>query len=47
MPDREDPVETTNTGFAFIDAIVENIQMLCQQNKKKEMRIKELEERLQ
>jgi cell division septum initiation protein DivIVA len=40
-------VETTKVGFAFMDAIVDNIQRLCQHKKEKEMRIKELEERLQ
>jgi small-conductance mechanosensitive channel len=44
---REDPVETTREGFAFMDATVDNIQRLCQQNEEKEMRIKELEEKLQ
>jgi predicted nuclease with TOPRIM domain len=44
---REDPVATTKVGFSFMDATVDNIQRLCQQNEEKEMRIKELEERLQ
>jgi predicted nuclease with TOPRIM domain len=44
---REDPMETTRVGFSFMDATVDNIQRLCQQNEEKEMRIKELEERLQ
>jgi cell division septum initiation protein DivIVA len=44
---REDPVATTREGFSFMDATVDNIQRLCQQNEEKEMRIKELEERLQ
>jgi cell division septum initiation protein DivIVA len=30
-----------------MDATMDNIQRLCQQNEEKEMRIKELEERLQ
>jgi cell division septum initiation protein DivIVA len=30
-----------------MDATIDNIQRLCQQNKEKEVRIKELEERLQ
>jgi cell division septum initiation protein DivIVA len=33
--------------FAFMDATIDNIQRLCQQNEEKEVRIKELEERLQ
>jgi cell division septum initiation protein DivIVA len=40
-------VATTREGFAFMDATVDNIQRLCQQNEEKEMRIKELEEKLQ
>jgi hypothetical protein len=44
---REDPMETTRAGFSFMDAIVDNIQRLCQLNEEKEMRIKELEERIQ
>jgi hypothetical protein len=44
---RENPVATTREGFAFMDATVDNIQRLCQQNEEKEMKIKELEEKLQ
>jgi hypothetical protein len=44
---KEDPVETTRAKFAFMDAIVDNVQRLFQQNEEKEMRIKDLEERLQ
>jgi ribosomal protein L24 len=44
---REDPVATTTTNSTFMNANVDNIQILCQQNKEKEARIKELEEKLQ
>jgi hypothetical protein len=44
---KEDHVETTREGVAFMDATVENIQRMCQENEEKEMRIRELEERLQ
>ena len=44
---REDFVATTEAEFAFMDAIVENIQRPCQQNEEKEMKIKELGERIQ
>jgi hypothetical protein len=44
---REDPVATTREGFSFMDATIDNIQRLCQQNEEKEVRIRELEERLQ
>jgi hypothetical protein len=40
---RENPVETTRKGFAFMDATVDNIQSSCQQNEEKEMRIEEIE----
>jgi cell division septum initiation protein DivIVA len=40
-------VAKTKEGFSFMDAIIDNIQRLCQQNKEKEMNIKELEEKLQ
>jgi hypothetical protein len=43
---RKDLVETSKACFSFMDATVENIQRLCQQNEEKEMRIEELEERL-
>ena len=44
---RENPMATTRAGFAFMDANVDNIQRLFQKNKEKEMKIKELEEKLQ
>jgi hypothetical protein len=44
---RENPVATTREGFAFMDATVDNMQRLCQQNEEKELKIKELEEKLQ
>jgi predicted nuclease with TOPRIM domain len=37
---------STTTGSAFMNANVDNIRRLCQQNKEKEARIIELEERL-
>jgi cell division septum initiation protein DivIVA len=40
-------VETTRDSSTFMDATIDNIQRLCQQNEEKEARIRELEERLQ
>jgi predicted nuclease with TOPRIM domain len=44
---REDILETTRVGYAFMDTNINNIQRLCKQNEKKELKIKELEEKLQ
>jgi hypothetical protein len=43
---REDPVETTRAGSAFMDANIYNIQRLLKQNEEKELRNRELEENL-
>jgi hypothetical protein len=39
---REHPMEKTREGYAFMDATIDNIHRLCQQNKEKEARINEL-----
>jgi hypothetical protein len=43
---REDLVATTRVGSAFMDANIDNIQRLCKQNEEKELKIRELEEKL-
>jgi hypothetical protein len=43
---REDHVSIATIGSMFMNSNVENIQRLCQQNKEKDVRIKELEEKL-
>jgi hypothetical protein len=43
----EDPVSTTKSSSAFMDATIDNIQRPCQHNQEKVVRIKELEEILQ
>jgi hypothetical protein len=37
---RENPIATTTSGSAFMNANVDNIQRLCQQNEEKEARSK-------
>jgi hypothetical protein len=44
---RKDHVATTRASSAFMDANIDNIQRLCKQNEEKELRIRELEEKLQ
>jgi predicted nuclease with TOPRIM domain len=44
---REYLVAINSAGSTFMDETIDNIQRLCQQNEEKEVRIRELEERLQ
>jgi hypothetical protein len=44
---RKDHVATCRADYAFMDANIDNIQRLCKQNEEKELRIRELEEKLQ
>jgi hypothetical protein len=44
---RDNPIVTYTIGFSFMNANLDNIHTLCQQNVEKEARIREMEERLQ
>jgi hypothetical protein len=43
----ENPIATSVVGTAFMNANEDNIKRLCQQNQEKDVRIGELEEKLQ
>jgi hypothetical protein len=38
----ENPMEIEKERFVFMDATIDNMQRLCQQNEEKELKIKEL-----
>jgi hypothetical protein len=44
---RKNPVETTRERFSFMDETVDNMKRLCQHNMDKELKVKDLEEKLQ